>query len=196
MLKGISATLTLARGPEQAIRLLLAEAGQEVDLNAETSTIDQRGIFIPGQTQETYLFQRGREFFANPEGLKAFATDDYTLLQSVPENFWSLGGRWAINAENSVCVSDTCQLSINFRSKNVYLVATPPASAASSRVEVRLNGQLLPNELAGSDVNDGIMVINEDKMYNVVSLDDYQTNQLLTFTVPKDTQLNVFTFGG
>ncbi len=181
---------------EQAIRLLLEEAGEDVDLNAESTKIEQRGTFIPGQTQETYLFQRGRDFFANPEGLKGFATEDYVLVEDPSENFWSFGGRWEVTSENSVCKSDTCKLNIKFRSKNVYLVATPPANGGSSKVEVRLNGELIPNELAGSDVVDGIMEINEDKMYNVVSLQAYETNQLLTFTVPENTQLNVFTFGG
>ncbi len=173
---------------EATIQALLTESGRSVTNKIEPdSTLSSN---VTGQTPETYLGYDRAERFANSSQFVADKPVDYTLSSSLKANQWSLDGRWQINDESSQSMADDSKLSLNFSAKEVYLVMSGPPGAA---VRAAVNGQ---NSPAGVDVDTKNQVnINGARLYKIVNLDKYMTNQTLTLTFPAGVTVNAFTFG-
>lgn len=176
---------------EAAIQTLLKENGKAVTESINSDKEELRGQ--PGQTPETYLgYERG-ERFMNANQFKADQPVDYKLADDVPENAWSLGGKWQIGKLESVSMSDDAVLRIKANAKEVYLVMNGPSDKT---VSLKLNGKPVPAENAGSDVDAaGKVNLKGAQLYRLIKLPEFQSGALLDITVPKGTTINAFTFG-
>lgn len=181
---------------EAAIQALLSENGARVDQTISIENIQTKGTIIPGQTPETYLGWSRLDMFANKTELLPNQINNYTLEPELAENYWSISGQWEIRNEAAICRDETCQLNLRFRSKKVYLVASPGSNSQPVTMNIMLNGETIPNNLKGADIVDGQVTIDVDRLYELVDLESYQTNQLITLTIPQGVVINAFTFGG
>jgi thiol-disulfide isomerase/thioredoxin len=175
---------------EEAIRALLAEAGPERDLGAETgaspASADPRV-----QTPETYLGSaRAEGFVGRPpaNGSRRYPEPDGEL----PPSHFALSGHWQVNDESATAVGHA---SIHARpvSREVYLVLSA-ADGRPQRVEVLLDGRPIPRAAAGADVRNGAVMVRGQRLYRLVSLPELG-EQELELRLPPGVSAYAFTFG-
>ncbi|MFS8130618.1 MAG: cytochrome c biogenesis protein DipZ [Candidatus Dojkabacteria bacterium] len=171
---------------ENVIRKLL---GLDADANAKTSEVP----VSQNQTPETYLgYDRGQSFQNGTEFLPDLNAE-YKLSESVSPDFWTIGGLWKITKEEIISQENNTILRFKFSAKNVYLVM---GSTSSLKVQVKLNGQVVNQYTKGMDVDDqGFVTVDGSKLYTLINLPSFETNQLLELVLPKSVKLNAFTFG-
>lgn len=151
---------------ERVIRTLLAEAGRS-DLGTASGA---RGETIADgvQTPESYLGARRAERFAN--GIILTGERDYGDPDPPPANHLAYGGRWRIDRDGATAAGDGSRLELRFASKRVFIVLG--ADRPPRRVRVLLDGRPVPDRLAGEDVTDGVATVDEQRLYDLVELDE------------------------
>ncbi len=187
---------------EQAIQKLLIENGQHV-----SSSIQQMPDTTPqGQiSPETYLgANRGQYYY--PNGSLSTGTQNYVLSNNPPVNSFSLGGQWNITPDNAITGNNSI-LTYHFSANKVFLVLRPPARQASPgvagggqntnpTVKVFLDNKIVNADVAGSDVQNGIVTIDSDRLYNLVDLKGNSGDHILRLEFQNSgIELYAFTFG-
>ncbi len=176
---------------EMAIQQLLKEAGKNVSDKLDS---------IPDQTPttqlspETYLNSDRMQYYY-PTGNTGNGTQNFTLSDSLPQNSFSFGGQWTISSENATSGTNAV-LNYNFYSDKVFLVLRPASQNASSTVKVFLDGKPISDAVAGTDVKNGIITVDSDRLYNLIDLHRKSGQHILKleFQTP-GTQAFAFTFG-
>lgn len=173
---------------EKAIQGLLEEKGSQVNQNL---------IEMPDQTPktslspETYLGS-GRMQFFYPNGSLGNGKKVFELSKNIPQNYFSLGGEWAIESENAVS-GQNAVLEYNFFAQKVFLVLRPPTSGVGT-VKVFIGGKSVDVFSSGEDVEDGTVTINEDRLYNLIQLKNPESH-LLRLEFTPGIEVFAFTFG-
>ena len=67
-------------------------------------------------------------------------------------------------------------------------------SAQPERIFVRLDGAPI-GQSGGKDVIDSELTVTDNRLYELVNLDDFSADKTLELHVPNGVQLNAFTFG-
>ncbi len=176
---------------ELAIQTLLKQAGKKV-----SSKLDTMPDTTP-QTQtspETYLGSSKMQYYY-PSTTLGNGTSTFSLSNSIPQNTYSLGGRWTINNDAAVA-GDKASLAYNFSASNVYLVLRPSTSGKPSTVKVILDNKPVDATNAGADVKNGIVTVPTDRLYHLIDLHGKTESHLLRleFQTP-GIQAFAFTFG-
>lgn len=175
---------------EQAIRTLLANAGNKVtvapsDLPDMTPTTQL--------TPETYLGSN-RAQFGFPIPNYPNGTFAISERKSVPLNQFSLGGKWKIQSEN-IEASRGATLTEHFHAAHVYLILNPKVGS-NNEVKVSYNGRPLTGAFAGTDVINGVIKVDADRLYNIFDRKEGTIDGVLKFTFSNDgIQAFTFTFG-
>ena len=92
-----------------------------------------------------------------------------------------------------VLISGEGSIVLKFDAKNVNIVV---GSENVSEAKLLLDGKYVNNKNKGSDVNDkGIVVINDERLYNVVAAEDYGQLTLRIDVSGKGFKIYTFTFG-
>jgi hypothetical protein len=95
--------------------------------------------------------------------------------------------------QNLQSSSDDSHLQIKFNSQDVFLVMGSDGSDTS--IGLTLNGQKL-GIYEGQDVdNNSYVLVNEYRLYHLVSSQDFITDGILDLKVPSGVKLFAFTFG-
>jgi cytochrome c biogenesis protein CcdA/thiol-disulfide isomerase/thioredoxin len=173
---------------EQAIRSLLAEAGDE-DLGAEAKAKGER--IDPGlRTPETYLGSLRADGWVEPvrNGSSSF---DAPAADSLDLNEFAFDGTWEVTDDGATSVEDA-EISFRFQAKNVFLVLG--AEDGPQPVEVLLDGEPVSDADAGSDVKDGVAQISGERLYRLVEL-DRAGQHTLTLRFAPGISGYAFTFG-
>ncbi len=178
---------------EKAIQDLLKEKGSEV-ASGILQMPDQTPV---GQlSPETYLGSSRMQYYY-PSNTLSNGKQILTLSKNIPSNSFSLGGEWIINSENAVS-GQNAVLEYNFFAKKVFLVLRPPSSGSAkqnAQVKVFLDGKIIDNLNAGVNAENGVVTVNQDRLYNLIQLKNPENHLLrLEFLTP-GTQLFAFTFG-
>lgn len=175
---------------EMAIRVLLQEAGKKVG-----GSLDKMRDQTPQNqlSPETYLGSSRMQFYY-PSGSLPNGTQNLTLSTDIAENSFSYGGTWNIlneYAESGVGAT----LNYNFVASKVFIILRP-GSAKNPTVKVLLDGKVIDASVAGTDVKNGIVQVDTDRLYNLVDLHGKTENHVLQleFETP-GTQAYTFTFG-
>ena len=176
------------RDTEEAIRALLAEAGEKRlggFARARAETAD------PGvQTPETYLGSaRAHAFLPGPP---ADGTHRYPGVRDLPPSHFALGGVWRTARESSTAVSGAT-LEARFAAKKVFLVLSS-AGRRPRRVRVLVDGRPAAPGVAGEDVQGGTATIAGERLYRLVSLPEAGEHRL-TLRFPAGVTGYAFTFG-
>lgn len=149
---------------EKAIQVLLKEAGEQV-----IEKLENMPDMTPREktSPETYLGAQRMQYLY-PNFSVGIGKKNFSLTENIPINNFSFGGTWKINDDNAISV-DNSVIEYNFSANYVYLVMSPSLTG-TSRVRVILDGKLIPASVSGSDVSNGIVVLDRDRLYNLVNL--------------------------
>ena len=175
---------------EQAIRTLLANAGHKVTVAPSDlpDTTPQTQL-----TPETY-FGSNRAQFGFPTPNYPNGTFTIPLQKTVPLDQFALSGKWLIQPDY-IQSSVGSTITEHFDASKVFMILKPGASK-SSRVAVTYNGKPLIGALAGSDVVNGVITVDSDRLYNIFDSGAAMSDGTLQFTFQNaGTQAFTFTFG-
>jgi len=175
---------------EQAIQLLLKDAGHKV-----TAKIDTMPDTTP-KTQlspETYVGADRMQYY-DPSG-NTGVTKRYFVLAGDPHlNAFNLGGNWDIQSGNAV-TGESAVLNYNFYADKVYLVLRPGTNK-NPTVKVFIDNKPADSTNAGADVVNGVVTIDSDRLYNLIDLKGHPGAHLLRFEFQNSgTEVFAFTFG-
>ena len=175
---------------EQAIRTLLANAGQKITVAPSDlpDTTPQTQL-----TPETYFGSNRAQFgFPTPN----YPNGTFTIPEQkrVPLDQFALGGKWTIASEY-IEAHQGATITEHFDASKVFLILNPKVGS-TNRVAVTFNGKPLIGALAGSDVVNGVITVDSDRLYNIFNSGATNSDGTLKFTFQNDgIQAFTFTFG-
>ena len=175
---------------EQAIRTLLADTGKKITVapSVVADTTPHAQI-----TPETY-FGANRSQYGYPE--PSYPTGTFTIPEqkTVAQDHYAFGGTWTIQPDDAQAAKGAT-ITEQFGASDVYMILKP-ASTGKSQVAVTYNGKPLTGKFAGSDVVNGIITVDSDRLYNIFSSGTAFTMGTLRFTfLNEGIQAFTFTFG-
>jgi cytochrome c biogenesis protein CcdA/thiol-disulfide isomerase/thioredoxin len=172
---------------EKAIQTLLNQAGNKVN---------QPLAHMPDQTPtmqispETYLGAKRMEYFY-PTGSVATGETNFSLPHTLPVNNFGFGGTWTIKDDYAM-TGKNAALIYNFSATKVYAIFRPPSNG-EGHVQVFLDGKTIDAKNSGSDVQNGSVIVNSDRLYNLINLPGKLENHLLELKL-LDIGISVYTF--
>lgn len=172
---------------ERAIQMLLKEAGTAADM-----PIENPSYTIAARTPELYLGYRRMDALAPSQFVTKDKSTVYDLPSIVPLHGFAFGGKWEIAPERARGVTGST-LILRFEAKEVFLVMRP--RSFEPHVEVRLDGESLSNIVAGEDVTNAVVTVNEDRLYRLINLDESGEHVLELKLLDGNVELYAFTFG-
>ena len=158
---------------EEAIRTLLREKG-DGDLGADASTVKGEEVNPAVKTPETYLGALRAQGWVNGQirpGDQSYGDPPGNLAP----NEFAYSGDWTITGEGASS-REGAGISANFSAEKVFLVLGSPDGPRD--VEVLLDGEPIPDRLAGEDVKDGVATIGPQRLYRLVDLDKAGSHEL------------------
>ncbi len=112
----------------------------------------------------------------------------------MPVDQFAFGGIWTIASEYAQATKGAT-LTEHFQATKVYLILNP-VKGVTNKVDVTFNGKPLVGKFAGSDVVNGVITPDSDRLYNIFDSGNTQTDGTLKFTFENTgTQAFTFTFG-
>ena len=175
---------------EQAIRTLLGNAGHSVKVVAS----DLPDMTPHSATSPETYFGSNRAQYGYPEPNYPNGTFTIPLQKSVPQDQFAFGGKWTITPEFDQAFAGA-SISEHFVASKVYMILKPGAGAAN-KVAVTYDGKPLVGALAGSDVVNGLITVDSDRLYNIFDSGAATSDGTLRFTfLNNGIQAFTFTFG-
>lgn len=163
---------------EQAIVDLLREAGQKIDKNVVNE--------IPDQTPRT---RTSPETYLGSKRMERYVSDK----QPIPLHGFALSGTWDTQPEYSMA-SKGSVLQFHFSASKVNLVMLP--SQKNSTVKVFIDDRAVTSDQAGKDVIDGKVILDKERLYNLINIKRNDKEHILKLEFQKDgIQCFAFTFG-
>jgi hypothetical protein len=141
-------------------------------------------------TPETYVNSELSQGFKPP--LKA-GVHLYPGVSSPVINEFALRGTWEVTKQSSTPVKPGASIALRFQAAHVYLVMTSAGSVAR-RVRVLVDGQPIGAAQAGSDVHEGFVTVQGQRLYSLFSQSGDAQHDL-TVEVPPGVSAYDFTFG-
>lgn len=181
---------------EEMIRKLLMERDEALSnasLEYAEEQLDETPRFGQEQTPELYLgLGRMQYFTGSPRPQPGQNT--FPLDTSVNQrNRFTFGGDWVLSEEYAEAGEDAT-LTLRFVANDVFLVITP--AQEGDQVSVKLDGELISDEQAGVDVEEGIVTLDVDRLYDLVDLRGERGEHLLELEfLSPGIQVFAFTFG-
>ena len=176
---------------EEAIRTLLAEAG-DGDLGPGAHASGERADpNLP--TPETYLGSARAQGYVNGQihsGEQDFGGAGHVAAGLPPDGF-AFRGRWDVSREQAAA-REGAAVDVRFRASRVFLVTGSPGEPRELRV--LLDGEPIPDRLAGDDVSNGVATIDEQRLYRLVEL-PHAEDHTLTIEPEPGIAGYAFTFG-
>ena len=187
---------------EEMIQKLLEERMERLNekKNVSSEIVKPEGAIdvssINVGTPEIYFghqFDRGNLGY---DGLKPDAVLDFKFPANPSKNYVYLDGKWKYNSDNMELIGDDGSIMLIYRAKNVNVVA---GSDNGSGAVVFLDNDFENDKNKGNDVvisqNKSMAKINEFKLYNLVSGDDYETHVVQIDVIGEGFKIYTFTFG-
>ena len=156
---------------ERAIQDLLREAGREMASTAPGNPNAKGAEASPDlkniRSGESYLGYQRAAGFISPEGLRADASNTYSIDQ--PDlNEWGLTGTWTVGAERAVLDQPDGGIVYRFSARDLHLVLGPGATGKPVRFQVTIDGKA-PAANHGADTDaDGYGTVTSTKLYQLV----------------------------
>ena len=150
---------------EKAIRELLKENGQflsEALSNLPDETPEGE------QSPETYLGAERMKYFY-PTGSLSTGQRKFSFSKTLHLNSFNLSGEWNIRSEDAVAGRDA-ELQYNFYAEKVYLVLHPGIAKLPQKIKILLDGRIISSSDAGKDVQNGVVTLDSDRLYDLVNL--------------------------
>ena len=180
---------------EKIIQDLLQERNHLLGLNitsAQPLVNLQEYQFTAAQTPELYFgynFAAGRNYLGNSEGFKPEQIVTYSLPEKLTQDNFYLEGQWKNFDDRMKLVSENGKITLPYFAKSVNIVA-----ANESDLQILLDGKPVTPENAGTEVQNGMVHISVDRLYNVISNRDAGAHTL-TLVAKPGFEIYTFTFG-
>src|SRR3990167_8203000 len=174
---------------EKAIQMLIKQTGMTVD---EKTTAEEDSFSAMPQTPETYLGILRAERFTSNEQM-TLGRKLYSYSNVLNTHDFAFKGTWNVNDEYSESVSGA-SLQLSFQGKKVFLVMHP--TTENQKVSVYLDDKIIDERSKGQDVIDGVVNIDEPRLYELVNLTEDGNSRLLEMRFDDGIQIYAFTFGG
>jgi cytochrome c biogenesis protein CcdA/thiol-disulfide isomerase/thioredoxin len=173
---------------EAAVRELLYEAGAHHLPPPMTATAIMPSTHLG--TPETYLNPQRDEGFAQKlqGGTHFYPGVDVPIL-----NEFGLHGTWTATSESVTPAKPGASITGRFQAAHVYLVMTSNDHRPRT-ARILVNGKPIPSSEAGSDVHNGLVTVQGQRLYNLISLPGDQ-QQTFTIQIPPGISAYDFTFG-
>jgi cytochrome c biogenesis protein CcdA/thiol-disulfide isomerase/thioredoxin len=172
---------------EMSIRALLKEAGHP----NPGAMAEPKGAVHPTRlaTPETYLgLARAQRF--DPPPLSG--THTYAQPSKLATSHFALAGTWEESADAATARAGA-EIHAAIVGKDAYLVLSPPARGGGD-VRVLLDGRPIAADRAGADVHGGVVRVDRQRLYHLVSAPASERHAL-TLRVSPGVQAYAFTFG-
>jgi len=174
---------------ERSIQELLEEAGNSFNADL-ASTKDQTPI--RRTTPETYLGKGRMDRFASKEPVLG-GEQLFTLPAIVWQDNFAYGGIWNVSDEEATAKKGSV-LVLDFRADKVFLVISP--NAVGDKIKVFLDKSPVNDSNAGSDVKDGEVILDVQRLYNIIDLKGKFGPHVLKLEFENDgISVYAFTFG-
>ena len=175
---------------EAVVRELLYQAGVH-DLPPSmtaTAIMPSAGLGTP----ETYLNPERQNGFAQPlqPGTHFYPGVKISALEL---NEFALHGTWHVGRESITPTAPGATIEGGVQAAHVYLVMTSSGNIPR-QVGVLLDGRPVPASAAGADVRDGVVTVQGQRLYSLISLPTAEDN-VVTVEVPPGVNAYDFTFG-
>ena len=174
---------------ENAIRALLVAAGaRRLGAAAQPRHVIHPSLLA---TPETYIgTERAQGWINWPVG----GTHNYGVpTGALALSSFAYGGTWTIGPQQALAGTGAT-ITANVQGKHVYIVLSPPAGGVAGHVQVLINGKTPTAADAGSDVHNGIVTVNEQRLYNIVS-EPKDEDETITLRFSPGMSAYSFTFG-
>ena len=173
---------------EAAVRALLYQAGVH-DLPPPISAaaiMPSAGLATP----ETYFNSDRATGFAQPlkPGLRFYPGVNAPALSQ-----FALHGTWRVNSQSATATAPGAAIEAGFQAAHVYLVMTSTGNVPRT-ARVLLDGHPIARGEAGADVHGGLVTVQGQRLYSLVSLHGAEHHSL-TVEVPPGVSAYDFTFG-
>jgi hypothetical protein len=175
-------------GTEAAIRSLLVEAGHP---NPGAMAAPKHVVHHPtaSATPETYLGLARADRIDPPP---TSGTRTYAEPGALPASRFAFAGTWRESAEAATAVSGAA-IHASVVGKDAYLVLSPPDGGAGT-VAVELDGKPIAPDLEGADVHAGVVRVDRQRLYHLVSA-PRDEHHALTLRFSPGVAGYAFTFG-
>lgn len=111
----------------------------------------------------------------------------------MPLNTYALTGQWTITDEYARSAPGS-SLILHFEGNEVNLVMSPLKKG--DRVRIYLDDKLISDDYAGTDVTDGIVTLDTERLYNILRLRNHSRSSILRMEfLDGATECYAFTFG-
>lgn len=167
---------------EKNIRTLLNETGPMAKKPFE---VEKAAIH---QSLETYLGSARAERLANP------AKDDtFKFPEKLDPDYWALSGKWKREGERIIALEKNASLRLRFRAGRVFLVMASDDNHPR-HARILYNGRPA-NEKAGKDAPGGLATIEENRLYELLKLNQFEEAEIEIQAQEAGLALYAFTFG-
>lgn len=165
--------------------------GESGTVTEGTSTVPDQNIMA--ESPETYFGSARNQTFGNgapfTSGEAMFKVPD-----SLTPDYFYLGGDWDIEQEYAEAKAASDQLSFTFTSGKMYLVAAM-ADGSPVTAKVLIDGRPIPDQWAGTDVKNGVITIEQSRLYNLYSNTALGRHRIDIIFDKPGVQVYTFTFG-
>ena len=178
---------------EKAIQKALQELHDRQNMTSkiDTSISQVQADIAHAQSPETYFGSNRNTYLANGTQGKS-GLFDYTLPNSFVTDELYLGGKWQIDEEYATTASENSKIVFKYKASKVFIVAS---ADKDSQLEIRRDGQLVTDN-AGKDVVNGIVIVKDSKLYNLIDEKSGESEHTLEIIVKTPgVRIYTFTFG-
>ncbi|OGM14947.1 hypothetical protein A3A76_05665 [Candidatus Woesebacteria bacterium RIFCSPLOWO2_01_FULL_39_23] len=175
---------------EEVIQKLLRDAGQIIHDPIDNPTYD-----IKSRTPELYIGYSRMGYFTSGDQIALNTKKVYKFPDQIALHHFAFAGNWLIENERSTAYPGAA-LTLAFEALKVFLVMKPFAKpkGSKSKVQVYLDSKLLKGGEMGKDVKEGLVLVDKDKLYELINLHNPGQHTLKLIFID-NTQLYAFTFG-
>ncbi len=159
------------------------------DLRFESQEVNFSKIKSP----ELYFgYEFARSPLGNIEGFKSNQIVSYNLLENseIKPNQIYLEGKWKNDPDHMELQSNNGSIILKYNSKSVNIVA-----GGNGNFTVIQDGKLITNDLSKDASSDGIFMIDNQRLYNLVTNKDYGEHTIEIDVKGQGFQIYTFTFG-
>lgn len=174
---------------EKVIQELLRDSGNDVSNQINNK---EQEIKYSELSHETYLGSERMDYL-HPNGKASNGERSFILEKNIPRNKFALGGRWIVSDEHSTSTPNSI-LEYNFNASKVFLVMRSN-NETPKEIKVYIDGKLISENQSGIDINNGVITVNSDRLYDLVNLDEIENHTLRLEFQDEGVEVFAFTFG-
>jgi thiol-disulfide isomerase/thioredoxin len=188
--KVIQALLT-ERASHLGIKNINLNVSQNFDSDSRLESQDVN--FSKIKSPELYFgYELARAPLGNIENFKPNQSVFYNLPENseIKPNVIYLKGKWKNNPDHMELQSNNGSIILKYNSKSVNIVA-----GAKGNFTVTQDGKLITNDLSKDSSSNGKFMIDEQRLYNLVTNKEYGEHTIEIDVKGKGFQIYTFTFG-